>query len=317
MATMVVRFFNKARASSAGSKLEWSDALLSASWISLLIYFALTTSAVMYGLGHHLSAIPSSNNSMIIRLLHAARFFGIIAPALAKTSFAAPLLPLTRALWERVVLRFVLLSVNLVAWACGFALFFECAPVGKAWDGGEGTCWGDKVVGRVHGAATGFSGVMDLCLTILAVALIRMRRFDRQELIGMWMLVGLGIFASSAGILSSHFTTAAAEEDDFAFFSADIFIWSATETATIIMAVSILSLRAQILSLFDQNLVPSWLRRRRGTDRGNTVQLEGKYRNMDLDEDWIGVDDGLGLDGAPRRGRLVVQDGKTVVSFES
>lgn len=168
---MLVRFFCKAR---YGKKFGWDDHLLSASWVSLyhlhitlsmpsklanksrrnnkqlslLTYTTLTIAAVNSGIGRRLSLIPPENLATALKLLYIGRFFGIVALAVSKSSFAVTLLQLVRGpqVWQRVVIWGVLGSLNVVLWVCGFSLFFMCTPVRKAWDlGEEGVCWDARV----------------------------------------------------------------------------------------------------------------------------------------------------------------------------
>jgi hypothetical protein len=122
---------------------------------------------------------------------------------------------------------------------------------------------------------------------------------------------------SSAGItaiVKSYFITGTARSADFTFSSADLLIWSASETAVTIMAASLPFLRLIIKEISQATR----LARARGA--GNTQQdggknsggIQGKYET--LDDDWIAG--ASSADGGPRRGRLVMQDGKATVTYQ-
>lgn len=181
---MMLRFFCKAR---YGKRFGWDDHLLGASWVGpsllpsfgvrqagttrrnwqmltslhppqmlLVIYSGLIAVAVTYGIGRRRAVIPYASLVQGLRLLYVGRFFGIIALAISKTSFAITLLQLARGMWQRAAIWFIIVSLNLVMWICGFSLFFQCAPVYKAWDlNAPGTCMDSRIQVNISLAASG------------------------------------------------------------------------------------------------------------------------------------------------------------------
>ncbi|KAK4448710.1 hypothetical protein QBC34DRAFT_352357 [Podospora aff. communis PSN243] len=305
--TMLTRFFCKARCAKG---LGWDDHLLSISWTCVLIYSGITSAAVTHGIGHHRATIPPESLVMAMRLLYAARFFGIIALAVSKSSFVLTLLPLAKLPWQRNILWFIIVSLNLIVWICGFAFFFQCSPTRRAWDFAvSGTCWSPAAQAGVGILAGAYSAAMGFVLTLFPIILIRNLSMEKWEKIGVLLIMSLGIFASIAGIIKSHLLTTTARSTDFTFSSADLLIWSAAETAIVIMAVSLPSLGLVIKELFPTSRTPT---EPRTEQKGWRFRLGGKYET--LDDDWI---TGAGNpDGGPRRGRLVMRDGKATVAYQ-
>ncbi|KAK0649946.1 hypothetical protein B0T16DRAFT_138491 [Cercophora newfieldiana] len=306
---MVLRFFCKAKYS---KRFGWDDYLLAASWVCLLIYFGLTAAAVTHGIGRHRALIPPASLVMALRLLYAGRFFAIIASAISKTSFIVTLMPMAKKRWQRNVLWSVMISLNLVLWICGFSLFFECSPIRKAWDiSATGTCWGLQTQVNVEVAAGGYSAIMDFALTLLAVILIRHLPMDlKGEKFGVLIALSLGIFAGAAGVVKSYFLAGAIRSTDFTFSSASLLIWSASEPAITIMAASLPSFRPIVQELSQAS--------RPAATTGDTQKRGWSFRTKGkkyetLDDDWITGTSSA--DGGPRRGRLVMQDGKATVTY--
>jgi len=130
--------------------------LLTSFQLCLLIYCGLIAAVVTNGIGRRRALIPSASLIVALRLLYTGRFFGIIALAISKSSFAVTLLPLARVAWQRAALWFIIISLNLVLWICGFSLFFQCSPARKAWDlNAPGTCWDSRVQVNIGIAAGG------------------------------------------------------------------------------------------------------------------------------------------------------------------
>ncbi|KAK0614672.1 hypothetical protein B0T14DRAFT_487018 [Immersiella caudata] len=307
--TLITRVFCKAR---CGKPLGWDDHLLSASWACIVIYSGLTSAAVTHGIGHHRAFIAPGSLPVALRHLYAARFFSMIALAVSKSSFALTLLSMTRKPWQRNSLWFIIISLNLVVWICGFSLFFQCSPVRKAWDfTTSGTCWSVASQANVGVAAGAYSAIMDFALTVFPVVLIRDMPMGIWEKIGVLITMSLGIFAGIAGIVKSRLLPTTTRSTDFTFSSADLLIWSATETAVTIMAVSLPYLGLVIKELFPASQTPS---EPRNEQKGWRFRITGKKYET-LNDDWInGV--GSSEDGGPRRGRLVMQDGKATVSYQ-
>ncbi|KAK3314369.1 hypothetical protein B0H66DRAFT_504351, partial [Apodospora peruviana] len=247
---MVLRFFCKARYS---KKFGWDDHLLSASWICLLTYSALTIVAVNNGIGRRRALIPPANLSTALQLLYVGRFFGIIALAVSKSSFAVTLLYLSRNPWQRAVIWFILVSLNLVMWVCGLSLFFQCWPVRKAWDlDAPGTCWDSRVQVNIGIGAGAYSAAMDFGLAVFPTILIWHLQMGKREKLGVLLAMSLGVFAGITAIVKSYYITGTARSNaDFTFSSADLLIWSGSETAVTIMAASVPFLRLIVKEVSD------------------------------------------------------------------
>ncbi|KAK3684140.1 hypothetical protein B0T22DRAFT_354499, partial [Podospora appendiculata] len=233
---MVLRFFCKAR---YGKKFGWDDHLLLASWIILVIFSALTIVAVNYGIGRRRARIPPRSLVIALELLYIGRFFGIIALAVSKSSFAVTLLHVARGPWQRAVIWSIIISLNLVFWVCGLSLFFQCSPVYKAWDlDAPGTCWDSRVQVNISIGASAYSAAMDFVLALFPTILIWHLQMGKREKLGVLLAMSLGVFAGITAIVKSYFITGTARSRDFTFSSADLLIWSASETAVTIMAAS-------------------------------------------------------------------------------
>lgn len=127
------------------------------------MYSIVTVAAVRFGLGRRRALITPNNLVQALKLLYVGRFFGIIALAISKTSFAVTLLHLARGKWQRIVVWFIIISLNIVMWTCGFSLFFQCWPVSKAWDlNAPGTCWDSQIQVNI---SIGASCTFDLTIT--------------------------------------------------------------------------------------------------------------------------------------------------------
>ncbi|KAK1750344.1 hypothetical protein QBC47DRAFT_455275 [Echria macrotheca] len=306
---MVLRFFCKAR---YDKRFGWDDHLLAASWITLLTYAVVTISAVSFGIGRRKALIPAINLVQALKLLYVGRFFGIIALAISKTSFAVTLLHLARGTWQRAIIWFIIISLNVVMWTCAFSLFFQCNPVHKAWDlGAPGTCWPSQIQVNISIGASAYSAAMDFALALFPVILIWHLQMGNKEKFGVLIAMSLGVFAGIIAIVKTYFITGSSRSSDFTFTSADLLIWSGTETAVTIMAASIPFLRL---------IFKEFAKKSRGT------MIESRNQRSIAGKDGMGRDtvsaasewdnDSILSDGRTRRAKLVVNGGKATVSFQ-
>jgi hypothetical protein len=110
------------------------------------VYTALTTASCQFGIGQHLSEISPDDLPIGLKLLYIGRFFGIVAVTTSKTSFAVTLLRLAVKSWQRYVVWFIIVTLNVIMWLCAIFLFVQCSPVEKAWLlSVPGTCWDSRI----------------------------------------------------------------------------------------------------------------------------------------------------------------------------
>jgi hypothetical protein len=118
-----------------------SDQILYSLQIALLAGTADMTSAIDYGLGKHLTEIPSENYAALrIRGLTSVAL-DAAAQGFSKTSFAIMMLRITEGKL-RIFIWFILVSMNVFI-GLGCLLFFvHCSPLEKVWVSEDpGTCF--------------------------------------------------------------------------------------------------------------------------------------------------------------------------------
>ncbi len=106
------------------------------------MFAGLSIASTNWGIGQHINLIPLRDRVIGLKLLYIGRFFAIITLALSKTSFAVTLLQLAMVAWQRHLIWFIIITLNVVLWLSALSLFVQCAPVSKAWDlTAAGSCW--------------------------------------------------------------------------------------------------------------------------------------------------------------------------------
>jgi len=131
---------------------------------------------------------------MGLKLLYVGRFFGIIAVSTSKTSFAFTLLRLIVKPWQRFLIIFIVVSLNIIMWLCAAFLFLQCSPVEKAWLlETPGTCWNNRITIGYSIFAGVYSALMDFILALLPWFLVWRLQMKRREKLGVALAMSLGV----------------------------------------------------------------------------------------------------------------------------
>jgi hypothetical protein len=97
--------------------------------------------AIHFGFGKHGYDIGLANLSPMLFVSSFAGTFMIIGAAWSKTSFALTLVRISST-WQKGLLWFIIVSINVVFGASALFTWIRCWPLQKVWDVSvEGTCW--------------------------------------------------------------------------------------------------------------------------------------------------------------------------------
>ncbi|KAF6832375.1 hypothetical protein CPLU01_06200 [Colletotrichum plurivorum] len=226
-----------------GRGLWWDDHLLTVSWVALLISVSINSYIVSLGFGRHIWTISDDNRREINLFTILVATFGIIATTLSKSSFALTLYRIVTNRWTRYFLIFVIVSINLtmnLVWIFGFA---KCTPLAKVWDGSvPGVCWDRTRLVRYQLFAAYYSAILDFVLAFLPWPILMRATMRRRERLGVAIAMSLGAIAGACGIIKSWLVPRMTSTD-ITYDRVDLTIWTLTEPAASIMAVSIPVLR--------------------------------------------------------------------------
>ncbi|KAH6673959.1 hypothetical protein F5X68DRAFT_174655 [Plectosphaerella plurivora] len=226
-----------------GRGLWWDDHLLIASWVSLAISVSINTYIVSLGFGTHMWTISKENLRTINLNTIMVATFGIIATTTSKSSFALTLYRISPNAWMKYFLIFVIISVNIsmnLVWIFGLA---KCTPIEKVWDGEvPGTCWDRKKLLKFQLFAAYYSAILDFVLALLPWQILMGMQMRRRERLGVAIAMSLGAIAGITGIVKAVLVVSMSSTD-FTYDRVDLTIWTLTEPAASIMAVSIPILR--------------------------------------------------------------------------
>ena len=127
------------------------------------------------------------------------------------------------------------ISMNLV-WIFGLA---KCTPFEKIYKSSTpGTCWDKAKLAKFQLFAAYYSAILDFVLAFIPWQILKDLSMKRREKVGVAVAMSLGAVAGICGIVKSvmvvHMT-----DPDITYSRVDLTIWTLTEPAVSIMAISI------------------------------------------------------------------------------
>ncbi|GAB7327540.1 hypothetical protein MBLNU13_g11404t1 [Cladosporium sp. NU13] len=223
--------------------LWWDDHFLLISWFSLVIAVSINSYIVSLGFGQRMATISDENLQKIKLNTIIVAAFGIIATTTGKTSFAITLYRITAEKWMKYFLIFVIITINIsmnLVWIFGLA---KCTPFEKVYNSKvPGTCWDKAKLGKFQLFAAYYSAILDFVLAFIPWQILRNLTMKRREKVGVAVAMSLGAVAGATGIVKSvmvvHMT-----DPDITYSRVDLTIWTLSEPAVSIMAISIPVLR--------------------------------------------------------------------------
>jgi hypothetical protein len=196
--------------------------------------------------------------------------FGIFATTTGKTSFALTLYRITASRWMKAFLIFVIITVcltkprktwitvldqhpNIAAWARSLMLsqinismnlvwifgLAKCTPFEKIYNKKvEGKCWDKTKLKHFQLFAAYYSAILDFVLAFLPWHILMGLTMKTREKVGVAVAMSLGAVAGVCGIVKSVMVVSMTDPD-ITYSRVDLTIWTLSEPAVSIMAISI------------------------------------------------------------------------------
>ncbi|KAJ8113021.1 hypothetical protein OPT61_g4754 [Boeremia exigua] len=266
---MLLRFYCKVRYSKV---FGWDDTLLAVAWVLSLLYTVYAQICVGYGIGEHFNDIEDKTRLPTgIKYMYISETFGLISVPLSKASFCVTLLRLTVIPWQKQLLWFILITVQITFYAAAIMTLVQCDPIPKLWDLAlPGKCWDNRIVIYFCIFVGAYSSLMDFLLAICPWIIIHKLQMRRREKWSIIFAMSLGCLAGVACIVKTTYLPLIGTWADFTYNIADVLIWAMTESAITIVAASIPFMRLMMQDLTS-----------RGGSRGRSYGNTGSYQLKD------------------------------------
>jgi hypothetical protein len=186
--------------------------------VLLLIFTAMITKSIQLGvIGKHVDTIEDKTAiPRALKLVYIALVVVIIGCVLSKTSFALTLLRIVTKTWMKVLLWFIIITMNAIMWLCAICYLIQCKPTAALWDiklMATATCWPTIVfetialtaggisiltsvlsfLGHPNDSLLAYSGCMDFILAVLPWAVLWKLQMRRREKFGIAIAMSMGV----------------------------------------------------------------------------------------------------------------------------
>ncbi|RDW77837.1 hypothetical protein BP6252_05890 [Coleophoma cylindrospora] len=199
----------------------------------------------LHGFGSHQDTISPDNLSTQFKYMYIDGILCYLCIIALRFSLCWLFLRFTQVLWQRRVLYSVAIISTIIN---VFNLFrmnmFYCVPIPYYW---EAYAYNNSITGVCVSPAAmsialyiqyGISVVADWVTCLLPLLLVKDSLMDTKVKILTWCLLGMGIFASGAGIATIIFAPTYMDVDDFTHTAYGLFVAQTTEPFIGILAAS-------------------------------------------------------------------------------
>ncbi|KAL1993268.1 hypothetical protein VTN49DRAFT_3217 [Thermomyces lanuginosus] len=224
------------------------DYLIAAGMLMNFAFCAVTTTAVINGLGKHLKLIDPNKMEMVLLLNNLSFLFGILAFTIPKLAIAALLNRiLNRNKFHRIMLWFLTGLAGAVSCICIVVLFTMCDPPEAMWKPrlqAQGAPCRDQRILVDYAIFTGaISAFVDLFLAIYPSTVLMKLNMSLRKKLALCGALGLGSLASAMAIIKCVQLPGLMDKSDFTYSTADLVLWTCIEACVVAIASCIPTLQ--------------------------------------------------------------------------
>ncbi|KAJ5291694.1 integral membrane protein [Penicillium angulare] len=257
----------------------WDDSFIIVAWVFLLIGVVLVQIEANYGMGHHLETLktPESQALTIMKFNTFYQMDNVLCTLFTKLSISAYILRIKDSKRIRWVLGVLMTLMALATIAVIVVLSVSCMPLKKLWDPTvPGTCLDLTTVYYVAYVQSGFTIVIDLCLSAAPILILWNVKIQRGRKSLICCLLSLGLVATISNALRNDFQTELTTSD-------------MTYNMTGVTVVAILELSSGIIAACIPACMPLWTWRKQKI--GSTTKDRYDSRNYMNMKDRFSEDD--------------------------
>ncbi|KFH48511.1 hypothetical protein ACRE_007450 [Hapsidospora chrysogenum ATCC 11550] len=233
------------------------DALIvaAAPKVLLFCYAALIDVAISRGMGRHTDVVlatESAQHYTSVKLLDAAaQSLVLVACSLGKAAFAVTLLRLGVTRCIRVVLWFIIVSINIVHVLLSLFIFVRCKDPRAIWmHDVKSVCWDPRAFVIVVMVLAVYSTIVDFALALLPwIILFPLQSLSQTQKVGIAIAMSLGIIAGGTSIVKTRHLVSFGSTEDFTYTHMPLIWWAGTECSLILIAATIPTLKPLLSAL--------------------------------------------------------------------
>ncbi|KAK4098445.1 hypothetical protein N658DRAFT_488495 [Parathielavia hyrcaniae] len=190
------------------SKLWWDDAVLSLSWVLLLVAAAMLSRTISAG-------YDTDDAKRTFFLFHnTSNCLTTLATAWSKVAFAITLSRIVTNRYLRYFLRFVMVTANLIIIIAMISIWVPaCVDPRRIWRPENTRCFDLLLLQYLGGITMVYGGVIDVMLALFPWFIIRKLLLDTREKLGLTFAMSLGAITGTVVIFRTFFTLRDVDND--------------------------------------------------------------------------------------------------------
>ncbi|KAK6082980.1 hypothetical protein SCUP515_02214 [Seiridium cupressi] len=185
---------------------------------------------VMNGAGRHTAYLDPEMNRFGLKLNFFTQPIYVWAIPLVKVSVGLFLLKISPNLLYRRILQGIILFLMVYTFASFLTLVLHCQDLSALWDNRVQTyCWPNETIVALGYSYSTINIVTDLFFALIPIPMLWDIQIDRRTKASLICILGLGIFATAAGIIKFAYLSNYGKNGDFLWDSTNLTIWFAIE----------------------------------------------------------------------------------------
>ncbi|KAF2756869.1 hypothetical protein EJ05DRAFT_511646 [Pseudovirgaria hyperparasitica] len=231
-------------------KIAIDDWVMLATWVCHFVFTVMSAVLGLQGGTRHLVYLQQDPEHAIwlTKLNWVSQPSGITALGLGKVAVALLILRIqgNGVPWRKWLLHVVIwLTIIFTILTVAFT-FGQCNDPTALWDPeskATAKCWKPETQKNFSTFSASWNCAVDMLLAILPVTLVKDLHMELKKKIGLCLLLGLGIFTGVCAAIKINQLVTLAARSDFTWATYQLFIWTNTEGALVIICGSIPALK--------------------------------------------------------------------------
>ncbi|KAF2765562.1 hypothetical protein EJ03DRAFT_299861 [Teratosphaeria nubilosa] len=284
--TLCLRMYSRA---SLVKKVGWDDWLAAIAWLFFICHASSAITGVYHGTGQHPSTIkPADEYFVALKYWWICEPLYVISNMAIKASIGIMLLRLAVRPAYRFTIYAVLAVTLLYSAAFFFIFIFQCNPPEYFWTrytGGFGNCVSTDVTVAAVYAYSVITCLGDWIFAVLPCFLLWNVPMGYRQKMFVILVLAMGAIASAATIARIPFIHTMKNQADFLYATADVAIWSCSETGLGITAACCATLKPLLRSVLPSTFASGSQPRLTAESKGATHQKEneGRFKWLNID----------------------------------
>ncbi|KAI8937113.1 hypothetical protein NX059_006327 [Plenodomus lindquistii] len=209
----------------------WDDYLMVSAMILCIAGQGVVIPQVHYGAGRHIEYIKPADFATAFKLNFITQPLYLFAIALVKLSVGSFLLRIANQPFYRRLIIGIMAFMAMYTTGCFLTIVLQCTDLRIMWDPTvKGTCWSGATLKALSYTNMALNISTDLLLSMfIPIPMLYHVQMNRRQKASLICILGLGIFATAAGVVRLTYLPNYGRSGDWMWDSRNLTIWAVAE----------------------------------------------------------------------------------------